>query len=192
MKLYYSPTSPYARKVRATAIQLGVEHLIEPVAMDPLNESADIRAINPLGKVPVLEAANGTMLCDSLVICQYLFDVQGRSAETLSIDLLNRHALANGLLDASLNTVMERRRDPARQSTYWLDRWSHTIARTAERSAIPTGERFDLADLTLAIALDYLDFRLPDIDWRADARDLDAWHAEVREFPELVSTRAPT
>lgn len=191
MKLYYSPTSPYARKVRAAAIQLGLDHLVEPVAIDPLDDPAVLAERNPLGKVPVLEAADGRMLCDSLVICQYLFDVQGRSAEVLSIDLLNRHALANGLIDAALSTVMERRRDAARQSTFWLDRWSRAIARTTSRAAVPPDRRFDLADLTLAIALEYLDFRLPDVDWRAGARDIGAWLAEVRNYPELEATRPP-
>ena len=189
MKLYYSPTSPYARKVRAAAIQLGLDHLVEPVAVNPLDDPPELTERNPLGKVPLLEAADGTMLCDSLVICQYLFDVQGRSSEVLSIDLLNRHALANGLIDAALCTVMERRRDRATQSTYWLDRWSRSIARTTSRTDVPPDRRFDLGDLTLAIALEYLDFRLPDIDWRTGARDIDAWLAEVRDYPELVSTR---
>ncbi len=189
MKLHYSPTSPYARKVRAAAIQLGIEHLIEPVAVNPLDDPADLEARNPLGKVPVLEAADGTMLCDSLVICQYLFDVQGRSAEVLSIDLLNRHALANGLIDAALNIVMEHRRDASRQSDYWLDRWCQAVARTTAQAAVPPERRFDLADLTLAIALEYLDFRLPDIDWRTGARDIAAWLVEVRDYPELASTR---
>ena len=191
MKLYYSPTSPYARKVRAAAIQLGVDHLVEPLAIDPLDDPAVLAERNPLGKVPVLEAADGNMLCDSLVICQYLFDVQGRSSEVLSIDLLNRHALANGLIDASLSAVMERRRDAARQSTFWLERWSRAIARTTSRAAVPPDRRFDLADLTLAIALEYLDFRLPDVDWRAGAGDIGAWLADVRNYPELVSTRPP-
>ena len=189
MKLFYSPTSPYARKVRAASIQLGLDHLIELIAVNPLDNPADLEAQNPLGKVPALEAADGTMLCDSLVICQYLFDVQGRSSEVLSIDLLNRHALANGLIDASLSAVMERRRDASQQSEYWLARWYRAIARTTSRAAVPPERRFDLADLTLAIALDYLDFRLPDIDWRTGARDIAAWLVDIRDYPELVSTR---
>ena len=72
MKLRYSATSPYVRKVVATAIETGLDGRVERVATDPWSADTDLPASNPLGKVPALETDDGTLLFDSPVICEYL------------------------------------------------------------------------------------------------------------------------
>ncbi len=56
MKIYYSPTSPYVRKVLAVAHELGLADRIErlPAAAHPVNRDREILAHNPLGQVPTL------------------------------------------------------------------------------------------------------------------------------------------
>ena len=51
MELSYSPTSPYARKVRAVAHLKGISGRVELVAIDTWNVPESLRAANPLGKV---------------------------------------------------------------------------------------------------------------------------------------------
>src|SRR5262249_6337191 len=73
MKLYYSPGSPYARKVRAVAIETKLDKKIEMVnvALTPVAPNADVDKHNPVGKIPVL-SVKGMDLFDSPVICEYL------------------------------------------------------------------------------------------------------------------------
>ena len=59
MKLYYSPGSPYARKVRAMAIETGLDKKIDMVnvAVSPVAANADVDKHNPIGKIPALSRA---------------------------------------------------------------------------------------------------------------------------------------
>ena len=57
MKLHYSATSPFVRKVLVSAIELGLDGEIEkvPAQVSPINRSAAVIADNPLGQVPTLD-----------------------------------------------------------------------------------------------------------------------------------------
>jgi hypothetical protein len=47
----------------------------------------------------------------------------------------------------------------------------------------------DLADLTVAVAFEYVDFRLPDVHWRTRSRQLVHRVAELGERQSLSTTR---
>src|SRR5262245_48871175 len=72
MKLYFSKTSPYARKVRVAIEELGLGELVEEVVADPFNPSPELLAANPLSKVPTLVTDRGEALPDSQLILDYL------------------------------------------------------------------------------------------------------------------------
>jgi glutathione S-transferase len=72
VKLCFSPTSPYVRKVRACAITREIDGLIELVPTDANASPPEFVAINPLSKVPALVTDDGVALFDSPVICEYL------------------------------------------------------------------------------------------------------------------------
>lgn len=74
MKIYFSPTSPYVRKVLVVAHALGLADRIEklPSAAHPVHRDRGIVAHNPLGQVPTFFTDEGVMLTDSRVICEYL------------------------------------------------------------------------------------------------------------------------
>ena len=108
MKLYYSPSSPYARKVRVVAIETKLDKKIEMVnvALTPVAPNADVDKHNPIGKIPAL-SVKGIDLFDSPVICEYLdsqhkgrklFPRKGRDRWVA----LRQQAMADGLLDAAL------------------------------------------------------------------------------------------
>lgn len=71
MKLFYSPVSPYARKIRVLAIELDLFEKIEWIESHPFDDEAQLLSANPLGKVPVLQV-DGNSILDSVVICDYL------------------------------------------------------------------------------------------------------------------------
>ena len=68
MKLYYSGTSPYVRKVMACAITRGLEGRIQLHPSNPHVSPADLLGDNPTSKVPCLVTDDGMSLYDSPVI----------------------------------------------------------------------------------------------------------------------------
>ena len=68
MKLLYSPTSPYSRKVRILATETGQSDSIELVMINTQDQASGLSRYNPLNKIPVLETELGP-LYDSRVIC---------------------------------------------------------------------------------------------------------------------------
>jgi len=80
MKLTYAPTSPYARKVRIAAIELGLIDKIAfvPTSVSPGKFNEDYsQTINPLRKLPALILDDGSTIVDSFVIAEYLDDLAG-------------------------------------------------------------------------------------------------------------------
>ena len=74
MKLYFSPASPYVRKVTVVAHETGQFAGLELVTerSSPVNPNPEVAVANPLVKVPTLVPDAGPALFDSPVICEYL------------------------------------------------------------------------------------------------------------------------
>jgi glutathione S-transferase len=126
MRLHSTITSPYARKVWVVAHETGLISRIERVATNP-HADEYLRDDNPLCRVPTLVLADGFVLFDSPVICEYLDSLHtGRKlfppcgSERWSA--LRLHALGDGMLDASLSRRMEVIRPGTEQSPTWIDR----------------------------------------------------------------------
>src|ERR1700756_1036925 len=108
MKLYYSPGSPFARKVRIVALETKIDKKIDMVnvALSPVAPSADVDKHNPVGKIPVL-SVKGMDLFDSPVVCEYL-DSQHKKRKLLPRKgrdrwvALRLQAMGDGLLDAAI------------------------------------------------------------------------------------------
>jgi len=195
MKLYSSPTSPYARKARILIIELGLEEVVEVYNTVPMENPAELQASNPIGKVPSLQLDDGSSLYDSPVICEYIDAQNGNrflpASGDARWDCLRRQALCDGVIDASFNRTMERLKSAEQQSAMWLERWVNAIARSLneiERDIAGQGDRFDLGDVTAAAALGYLDLRHGDLDWRHGHDDLAAWFETVSQRPSISAT----
>jgi glutathione S-transferase len=72
VKLFYSPASPFVRKVLACAITREIHERIELLPTNPHVQPPQLLGANPLSKVPCLITADGMALFDSPVICEYL------------------------------------------------------------------------------------------------------------------------
>jgi len=109
MKLWYSPPSPFARKVRVVATELGLAERIELVLTPvvPIEPNPALVPQNPLVKLPTLEAEDGTVLYDSRTICEYLDALAGGgrlfpATGPARWDALRRQALGDGIMDAGI------------------------------------------------------------------------------------------
>lgn len=198
MKLHYNAASPFARKVRAVAIETGLAERIELVqrTMTPVKPDTLLNADNPLGKVPCLVADDGAALYDSRVICEYLdslhhgaklFPSEGAARWTA----LRRQALGDGIMDAGVSTRYETflRPEPLRWES-WIDNQKAKYRRGLDALEAES-ESFaviDIGTITIACALGYLDFRFAGEGWRTGRPRLAAWLEQFAQRPSLAGT----
>lgn len=195
MQFIYTATSPFARKVNMVIHVLGIKDNVEYTIINPL-EDPKIRDLNPLGKVPAL-VDGGKCLIDSSLICEYLDDhqtmnlFQKNSAHYYAI--AQAHFLANGIMDAAVNSVFEHKRE-TEHSLYWLNRWDESIRGAIAQAQTPVLAGEDdpnIATVAMACALGYLDFRLPNLDWRTHNPSLEQWFKTIEKCFWYVKTCPP-
>jgi glutathione S-transferase len=197
MILRSSPASPFGRKVRIAASILGLAHAIEVQPADTNDPADSVRRQNPLGKIPVLIAPDGTALFDSRVILEYLDDHAGGGRivprdPKLRFAALRLQALADGIMDASILQVYEGRYRPAeKHEQKWLDLQAGKVARTlAALESDPPGldATPHVGQIATACALGYRDLRFAGA-WRAEHPRLVAW---LERFAAAVPAFAAT
>jgi glutathione S-transferase len=202
MKLLYSATSPYVRKVMVLAHETGLAHRIElvPVTVAPTSVNEAVTAANPLTKVPTLLLETGQSLYDSAVIAEYLDSVQGgvplvpRAGEP-RWTALRRQAAADGLLDAAILMRYELVLRPAEKRwPDWIDGQMRKVRQTLaalEAEAGSLGASVTIGEIAIACALGYLDFRYPEEAWRTNHPGLAAFYAGFAQRPSMLATNPP-
>jgi glutathione S-transferase len=196
MKLIGAITSPYVRKVRAVMAEkkLDYQFIQENVwAADTV-----IAESNPLGKVPCLVMEGGETLYDSRVIVEYVDTLSpvGKLIPALGrerAEVKTWEALADGLLDAAILARLEATwagREDGQRSQAWIDRQLAKVHASVNAMGRGLGDKpfcvgihLSLADVAVGCALGYLDFRFPEIDWRAD-------HANLAKLQDKLMLRA--
>ena len=197
MRLYFSPTSPYARKARIVAREKGLTAAVTEVAVNPHTDPDELIALNPLGRVPTLVLDNGRTLYDSPVICGYLDDLGG--GRRLHRDGPGRWeegrrlALADGILDSAIDIVLDSRRPEDKRDPGHAARRQAAIRRALDaleaEAAGLSAESPHMVEIATACVLGYLDLRQPVEDWRPDHPGLSAWFAAVDARPAFAATR---
>ena len=199
LTLYYSPTSPFARKVRIAAIELGLNDELELIALNPFEAGADYWAVNPLSKIPSLVTRDGFVLPDSRLILDYLRTLGDALEADGASDWANRkrQQLADGVIDAAVNANLEQRREPQLVSKNWFDRQLAAVRRTlafleAEAVQLRSSGKITAAEISTASALGYLDLRLSNsLAWRNEFPQLASWFATISQRPSLRDTVPP-
>ena len=187
MQLFYTPASPYVRKVMLSAHVLGFADDLTLETVDWASpDSTDKLALNPLAKVPAL-IADGKLIADSRVIMEF-FDIRAGGGKIIPhdpetrIDVLRQAALIEGMLDASILIVYETRLRPENMvMDSIMQRYRDKIIRglamvDASTSSYDHGAMPTIADISLAALLDYLDFR-DIVAWPDHAPQLADWMA---------------
>ncbi|MDJ0894769.1 MAG: glutathione S-transferase N-terminal domain-containing protein [Alphaproteobacteria bacterium] len=199
MTLYGAPTSPYVRKVRVMLIELGLQDRIRTEWLDPHSRPDALTRHNPLSKIPTLETEDGDVLYDSRVICGYLDTLHDGAPMTPADGAahwrhLTAQALSDGILDAAVERVLEGRRPADKQHDAWIAK--HTaktnggldeLERQVASLSAPDGPT-DLTAIGAGCALGYLDFRLPQDQWRTSRPALAAWGDAYLARPSMQAT----
>lgn len=201
MKLFASLTSPFARKVRVILQEKNLP--FELVVDSPWESNTRIPSVNPLGKVPALVTEDGEVFHDSPVIAAYL-ETLNAAPHLLPLDRLEAvrvrqtEALADGINDAAVIALLESRRpDPERSETV-IARQMEKVERTldvletkATGRIFLHGDDINLGDISVGIALAYLDLRFPALNWRASRPALTALAERLFARSSFVDTIPP-
>ena len=200
MKLRYSATSPYVRKVMMVIHERGLSDRVELEKTDAWSPETDLPNNNPLGKVPALVLDDGPALFDSPVITEYLDTLAGPVASLFPPSgpdrwaALRFQALADGICDAAILRRLEGNRPEQLRSTDWMERQRKAVARSVdalEADAAKLGERFTIGSVAVLAALGYLDFRFGHEDWRSGHPALSAWFDAESKRDSFVGTAPP-
>jgi len=197
MQLYFSPASPYVRKIRVLLHEAGKTDAVEliPPLADP-TDTSHIEGANPLGKMPALVRPDGPAIYDSRVISRYLdatYDL-GMYPESRLWDVLTLEATGDGILDSALSMVYEHRFRPENMVYEpWVERQWGKVARSLDaveqRWMSHLAGPLDAGQIAVACALGYLDFRHDARDWRQGRVALADWYAKISDRESLQSTR---
>ena len=193
MKLYGSLISPFTRKAMVIVHELDLKVSLLPRPED----AAEFRRINPLGKIPALVLDDGSVLFDSPVICEYLNHVGGgKFFPGMSLWKENNgrwkaaglHALADGIADAAVARMVETRQPTPNQAH--IDR--HMLAVDAGLNALERSKMADpptIGEIAAGCALGYIDYRMPELDWRTSRPNLAAWYEKFSQFKSMLATQ---
>ena len=200
MKLRYSPTSPFVRKVMVAAIETGLVDRIEkiPTAVAPTKPNEDVARENPLVKVPALITDDGLVLYDSPVICEYIDSLHGGAklfpaAGNQRWIALRQQALGDGILEAAILNRYEQLRPKEYQWPEWTDGQMRKVRGAVAALEIEAGQGLLRGPLTIGLvtigcALGYLDFRYAHEPWRQRAPGLARWYDDFAERPAMKQT----
>ena len=173
MRLFCTTSSGFARKCRIVIREKGLAGRVEETLADPYANDPALVAVNPIVRVPALVDDDGAVFTESPIICAYLDEI-GHGSRLLPATgpehwrVRRLAALADGALETGARLVLERRRPESERSPSWMERWRAGLVRTLDvlEESVPDGQGLDMAGITLAALATWLDFRLPDIDWR--------------------------
>jgi len=198
MKLIGSHTSPYTRKVRIVLAEKKIEY--EFVVDSPWANDSKVPDYNPLGKIPVLVLDDDTALFDSRVIVEYIDNVTPNNKlfpapNRERIEVKRWEALADGLCDAAVAALLERKRPAKEQSADWIERQLAKVKRALafmseelEERNFCMGTHISMADLAVGTALGYLCFRFPEIAWQGDYPNLSKLYDKLMQRPAFADT----
>ena len=197
MKLIMAEASPFARKVRVLLRETNQLEEVEEVsiATSPLQVNEQAKAANPTGRIPSLTRVDGPALYDSRVITRYL-DAKaaaGMYPEAKLWDVLTVEATGDSMMDSAVSISYELRLRPQEEvSTEWTDaQWAKVVggcdALQNQWMDLLNGP-LNMAHISIACALGYLDLRHDARNWRQGHDALAAWFADFSKRPSFHKT----
>jgi glutathione S-transferase len=185
VRLYSNPHSPFSRKVRVVAHAQGTS--LEILDVLPLKDEG-LRQVNPLGRIPTLVLDDGTVMLDSKVIAEFLDqDSQFHPRGAARWRALSLQALGDGIAEAAVaHSILGRDEPPPAVS-----RDRHWGAVTRGLDALEQSGLSDtpaIGEVAVACALNYIEFRYPDLDWKGSRPTLAGWYARFCEYPSWKAT----
>ncbi len=193
MKLYGGASSPYVRKCRVAARELGMIDQLEetPLPTYGADPNTPLAAMNPAVRVPTLELNNGEYLYDSRIILRYLNEAASGSLYPAGDwAMQRRESQAEGMIDAALLSRGEVTRPQELQSEAFMALQARKIDNSLDALEREVGrlQGLDAAAIGTGCALGYLDFRFADWGWRDHHPALAKWFETFNARASMQAT----
>jgi glutathione S-transferase len=202
MKLYYSVTSPFARKIRMAIHLLKLEAEVQLELVDVYGPAAaQFKKINPLIKIPAFEMQDGHLLTNSPFIFEYVNQVgRGHLLSPQGDERwqqLNMQSQADGLIEAAVLRLYESRRRPHLFDSEFDKKQKSKIENAVEffeqnlsllRSPNDS-PNWTVAEVSLICALEYLDFRFAKDQFLAARPRLKLWQSQAQKQNCVLVTK---
>lgn len=194
--------SPFARRVGVTLKLLGIP--FEHRGWGSATHGAELRRINPVGRVPALILADEEVLIDSAMILDYLDELAGPGrALTPSVGIERRRvnrlvAIALGACEKYVAAYYEHsKRPPEKHHQPWIDHLEGQVATAlaeldrAAEGAAPwfLGDRLTQADVTAACTVLSIRHDYPHLAPPGRYKALDRIVAAAEALPAFAETR---
>jgi glutathione S-transferase len=202
-RLFYAAGSPYARIARIAVLELGLGDRIAEVETTLRDPASTLLPFNPVGRVPSLVLADGTVLTETTLILPWLDRISGTRTPLLPMDgsdgwrALAAYGRVTGLLDGIAVWNRELRRPEHERSpgviTLETGR-SNRVADVLEAEVAAggcSGPGLDAARIALACALGYCERRHMVWRWREGRPALSAWLDGFAARPAFRATIPP-
>lgn len=200
MKIYEMKIAPNPRRVRVFLHEKGVLDQIEFVELDLQkgeNLTPEFKAMNPMGKVPVLQLDDGTCISETVAICRYFDELHPEPA------LFGETALEKALIEQwvrwielyffmptgmcfqhcsgyfkdRMNPIPEWGEDCGKQ----VQRFFGFLDRHLEGREFIAGDRFSIADINAMCTIDFN--KVNKLGIAPDQKHLKAWYDRVSSRP---------
>lgn len=198
MKLYDVQAAPNPRRVRMFLAEKGVTVPLEPVdMMAGQQRTPEYLAMNPSGKIPVLQLDDGTCIAESVAICRYFEGVHpepnlfGATPTELGVVEMNNRIIelellsqvgvswVNGPVVAKVAAGRFTQIPAAKeQSDERVHRFYKRLDRELGEREYIAGERFTVADITAVVTIDFAT-NLVDLKPKPELANLWRWHAGI-------------
>lgn len=196
MKIYETKTAPNPRRVRMFLAEKGISmNYVQVDIQKGENLSAEMRAKNPLGKVPILELDDGTCIAETDAICTYFEAIQpepplmGSSpVEKATIAMWQRQVemalmLQVGMCFQHTTGYFKDRMTPfpdfGKEAGVNAAKYLNILERRLELYPYIAGEHFSIADITALCAIDF--GRVVDIRLQDKHVNLQEWYGRVSQ-----------
>lgn len=203
MKLFTTPASPWVRRVVVSIIELGLRERVEFIptrwphrwATQTVDFAPEFLAATPVARIPALVTDDGLRLVDSFSICDYLNELGGYRLMPASgperWQQLAILSVASGLIEAQIARRAETLRQGAERSEDFIGKMREREQRcfgALEGAVGRFTRKVDLAQITVAAACGYADFRFPADFWRPGAPRLARWFEQFSQRPAMRET----
>jgi glutathione S-transferase len=198
MKIYDTKTAPTPRRVRIFLAEKSIP--MEYVQVDLQkgeNLSKEMRAKNPIGKIPILELEDGTCISESDAICAY-FEALQPEPYLLGESPLEKGQVAMWQRQIEFGLFMQVGMCFQHTTGYFKDRMKpikeygveaginaakflKLLNRQLEQNPFVAGEKFSIADITAMCSIDFA--RVVDIRVKDEYSALQSWYDKVSGRP---------
>ncbi|AXR08005.1 glutathione S-transferase family protein [Salinimonas sediminis] len=194
MKIYETRSAPNPRRVRMFLAEKGIA--MDYVQLDLQkgeNLTAQMRAKNPLGKVPVLELDDGTCIAETDAICTYFENIQP-APPLMGVDAKDKAIVAMWQRQVELALMLQVGMCFQHTTGYFKDRmvpvpeygreaginagkYLNILERRLELNPYIAGDAFTIADITALCAIDFA--RVVKIRFTDEQVNLKDWYQRV-------------